>query len=77
MSWIKANISSLILFVLAIGMAGYALFTVTDSLKEKCVFVSLEDKASIEFPSLKMTGPASYRSFAKDCGYLEPRPVEE
>ena len=74
MQWIRDNLSSLVLFLLAIGMAGYAVYALSDSLKNKCIFVSLEDGASVKISSLEMTGPSSYRSFAKDCGYVESVP---
>lgn len=66
MEWIKNNYQFVLIFVLLAGLIFMPMLTLT---KDKCVLVALEDKATVKLPSgIEMTGPASYRSYAKDCG---------
>lgn len=66
MMWFKTNYQFLLVFIVLVGLVFMPMLTLT---KDKCVLVALEDKATVKLPSgIEMTGPASYRSYAKDCG---------
>lgn len=75
MDWFKSNWFALVVLMSVVAVAAYALMPMLTSLKEKCVFIVLEDKAVAKISGVEMTGPASYRSYVQGCGYPQ-EPVE-
>lgn len=71
MTWIKENFGYILIALLALAVIGFAftpLFTLT---KDKCVFVDVGEGAYVKVPSMEAHGPASYKSYAQDCGVPE------
>lgn len=69
MQWLKDNWQFLVVALGLVVLAGMVFSPMMTLTKDKCILIQLEDKATVELSSgIKMQGPASYRSYVKDCG---------